>query len=205
MRLTLLNKNVVPPGGFRAKCPHCSMWINAPTYNDMALFVTDHNRANSHLNWDWETALCEMLPEGCRFEDGSIAIGHDCRMDAGNLLAGMQAVSSVVWSMAMGRDVFVDQPEAERRAAICEACPKNVTVTGCGTCGSMTMAKDLIGKLKGNRMTTHDPKLAGCCCCLCDTKTIVWFKDEFLLKGMTEAQRTCYPEPCWKLALTVPE
>ena len=180
------------------------MWIKAPTYPDMGLFVDDHNRANLHPGWDWETQLCELVPGGnCRFEDGSISLkGYDCRMNGGTLLAGMQAIGTVVLNMAIGRDVFVDQSEAERRAAICAGCPKNVTVEGCGSCSSMTVAKELIQKLKGNRTTSKDDVLEGCCCCGCSTKTIVWFKDSYILKGMTEAQRACYPPHCWKLGLT---
>jgi hypothetical protein len=179
------------------------MWIKAPSYNDMGLFVTEHNQANGHEPWDWETQLCELLPGGsCAFEDGSVAQGHDCRMNADGLRAGMEAVSSVIWSMAMGRDVFVDQGEAEHRAAICAGCPKNVTVEGCGSCSAMTLAKAMIGKLKGNRATSRDVNLLGCCCCGCDIGTIVWFKGAYLNKGFTESQRAISPSHCWKLALT---
>lgn len=205
MRQTLLNKSLVPPGGYRARCPHCSMWIIAPTYPDMELFVAEHNKANLHLNWDWETQLCESLPSGCRFEDGSISVGHDCRMDTAGLLAGMQAVSSMVFDMALGRDVFVDQTEADRRAAICAGCPKNVNVEGCYSCGSMTAAKALIAKLTGPRVTSFDSQLDGCCVCLCSTKTIAWVRGEYLLKGFTAAQRQVTEQTaahCWKLTLT---
>lgn len=202
----IINRSLVPPGGFRAKCLHCSMWIKAPTYPDMGLFVADHNRANAHEPWDWETQLCELLPGGsCAFEDGSIAQGHDCRMNADGLRAGMEAMSSVIWSMAVGRDVFVDQGEAEHRAAICAGCPKNVTVEGCGSCSAMTVAKAMIGKLKGGRSTTRDGELLSCCVCLCDLSTIVHFKGGYLIKGFTDSQRKITEQlapHCWKLSLT---
>jgi len=206
MRQVLLNQNLVPPGGFRAKCPHCSMWINAPTYNDMVAFVADHNKANLHLNWDWETQLCESVPAGsCRFEDGSIPIGHDCRIDASALVHGMSSIASMVFDAAMGQDVYVDQAEAERRAAICAACPKNVAATGCATCGAMSTARALISKLTGPRVTSRDSALENCCVCLCSCKTIVWVKGQYLLRGFTGAQRLATEQTapnCWKLGLT---
>lgn len=213
MKQHLLQTTVLPPGGFRAKCPHCGYLIAAPTYPDWVEWIEKHNKANGHPEWDYVTQLCENLPAGhCMMEDGSPGIGIQCQMGARDLLAGAKAVTAFVAQAALEatgiasmlgmKSVFVDQAEAERRAAICSRCPKNVSVEGCGGCATMSEAREILTRLKGDRSTSSDIHLRGCCVCGCSIPTIVHIRLDILAKGFTDDQRkfteTTTPW-CWKL------
>ena len=54
---------------------------------------------------------------------------------------------------------FVDQDEAERRAAICSTCPKNQSVAGCWGCGGIVKS---VTKYLGNKHTSRDKTLESC-------------------------------------------
>lgn len=203
MKQTINHKGVVPPGGWKAKCPHCAYWIIAPTYNDWVGWIEKHNMANGHPAWDYETQLCQSLPPGeCRAEDGSVIASLQCEMDSKALLAGAVAVGSLLVEYALGREVFVDQEEAERRARICTLCPRNVPVSGCTGCGTMQDAKAKLSAITGDRKTSADPYLRGCCICGCNTSTIVWIRKDILERGFTAEQRALTEQVashCWKL------
>lgn len=204
MRQIVLQKAVVPPGGWRAKCPHCSYWIIAPTYPDWVEWIAKHNKANGHDFWDYETQLCQSMPPGvCSMENGAPGVGVQCEIGARELLAGGMAIASLLAEHAIGREVFVDQGEAERRAAICSRCSKNVHLSGCSGCGAMQAAKGALSHIKGDRKTSTDPWLFGCCACMCDLQTIVHIRHDILRRGVT-AQQDAFLEQaaphCWKRA-----
>lgn len=202
MKQKLLHTNVVPPGGWRAKCPHCAYWIIAPTYPDWIEWIAKHNKSNGHPEWDYETQLCEALPPGqCSAMNGGPGVSLQCEMDSRSLLAGAVAVGSLLVEYALGREVFVDQAEADRRARICALCPKNVPVSGCTGCGTMQDAKARLSAITGERKTSADPYLRGCCICGCNCATIVWIRKDILERGFTDSQRALTEQVaphCWK-------
>lgn len=211
MKQLILQRAVVPPGGWRVRCPHCSHRIWAQTYPDFVALINKHNAANQHDLWDWETQLCENMPPGiCQYENGAPGAGLQCEMDSKGLMAGALAVTGFVSkavleatgiSVALGiKSVFVDQAEAERRAAICTRCSKNVPVNGCGGCSTMQGALEMLGRVKGERKTSADASLQGCCICLCHLPTIVHIRKDLL--SLTPEQRDLTEKVaphCWKV------
>jgi hypothetical protein len=88
---------------------------------------------------------------------------------------------------------WVPQEEAERRAAICAACPENQHIAGCSGC------RNLVGKLTGllgGRKTEHDSKLQGCRVCGCSNVAQVHIPLAALSKGIKDDME--FPEHCWK-------
>ncbi len=89
---------------------------------------------------------------------------------------------------------LVSVEEAERRAAICVACPKNVQLKGvCGVCaGLMTWSVKLAGGLK----TSHDENLFACGVCGCANRLSVFAPIEILKDDRFEPD--AFPVVCWK-------
>lgn len=204
MRQHLIVKNVVPPGGFRLKCPHCQLPKDFPTWNDMTAWVEKHNASNGHPEWDYETQLCEKLPPGsCMYDNGLAGVGVDCRVTVSDLEASMQAIRNITklgWDFATGEDVFVSQEEAERRADICTRCQMNVSAEGCQGCKAFANASEIIGKIVGTKKLSSDQVLQQCCICKCSIKTIAWIRNENLkLTPLQEEQTKVVAPHCWKL------
>lgn len=99
-----------------------------------------------------------------------------------------------------GEPVFVDQKEADRRAAICARCPHNITPASKTwaqqwTDGGMLAAVE-------NRKTAHHDQLAVCDVCSCELRASVWWLPDILItsmKGMRFSQK--FPAFCWKAKL----
>lgn len=90
---------------------------------------------------------------------------------------------------------LVGQEEADRRAAICAACPMNkdrVTefCVSCATRGLVSAANQFLT----SKHTPSDPALNHCGVCQCDLKMKVWCPKE----PMDEPEyRSQWPEHCW--------
>ncbi|MAE87949.1 MAG: hypothetical protein CMB80_34760 [Flammeovirgaceae bacterium] len=85
----------------------------------------------------------------------------------------------------------VDQEEADRRAAICAQCPKNVKIEGCTGCFRLLQkVKDAIGESK----TSSDHLLKGCEVCACSLQAKVWLPKEV---GHVNGKEQEWPDHCW--------
>ena len=94
--------------------------------------------------------------------------------------------------MATGSN-FVPQEEAERRAAICRACPERGDIEGCTPCSKLL---ETVTRLLGNRATKYDGELKGCGVCSCSNQVQVHIPLEVLHKGVTPDMQ--FPPHCWK-------
>lgn len=92
----------------------------------------------------------------------------------------------------------VDQDEANRRAAICAACPANVTPGNCLSCANSGKAAAIVGVFVGERKTPYDATLQACQFCGCFNKVQVWFPLTDLQYGMSQEIRDQLPSGCWK-------
>lgn len=88
------------------------------------------------------------------------------------------------------------QEEAERRAAICAACPQNVEVEGCWGCGGV---RRLLEAAIGRRRTSRDDSLRGCAVCGCQNQAQVHYPAAALIAG--GGAELDWPAQCWKGAL----
>lgn len=198
-----LNKQLTPPGHWRARCPHCGFWLKHYEWRAFEAQVRQHNASNGHEEWDYETAACEQLPPGsCLYADGRQPAPFDGEMTVEAIGHAAHALIHLVGAAMFG-DPLVDQGEAERRAAICARCPMNVPVRACLSCRGFENVKELIHRVTGGRTTSVDADLYNCRVCTCSLKTIVWIKPEILAKGFTDSQRERSPSNCWKLPVAV--
>jgi hypothetical protein len=125
-------------------------------------------------------------------------------MDLGVAAAGTLAVAELTARYALGMEHLVEPEEAERRAAICSGCQWNISMAGCQTCGAGDVVRAAVSKIVGERVTSADQYLGGCCGCLCSLKSIVWVKGSILKKGFTDELREKterLQKHCWKLDL----
>jgi hypothetical protein len=93
----------------------------------------------------------------------------------------------------MPKREWVAEEEAERRAAICAACPQNIEVTGCTGCHNIV---NTITGFLGNRATGYDDQLKGCRVCGCSNRAQVHVPLDVLHKGVTPEIE--FPTECWK-------
>jgi hypothetical protein len=160
----------------------------------MELAVREHRIANGYpLPPGWqeelESEICKNYgPETCRYVDEtpktqprSIHIS-----DVKNFLR-------VVGTWMSGGGGFVPQQEAERRAAICAACPKNQEIEGCTACSNLVAT---VTSVLGDRGTKFDGQLKGCAVCSCSNAAQAHIPLEVLHKGVTAEME--FPSHCWK-------
>lgn len=87
----------------------------------------------------------------------------------------------------------VPQEEAERRAAICAACPKNIHADWCSGCFLTSLTASAVGMVSGWK-TSQDDKLQSCQVCGCRLSLKVHTPLEAMryreLDGL-------WPEHCW--------
>jgi hypothetical protein len=193
--LTIVDKQLIPPGEFRYQQPETGFKIQTRSWSQMLQQVHSHRVGNL----------------GCDIEAGWQArLEHDYCLQ--NSLDGTQWCSdekyyapdesrplhwsdiqrflfSMIQWVAGGRKL-VEQDEAERRAAICATCPKNVDLhVACPSCVKLDA---LIAETKGDRATSLDASLRNCEVCRCFLPTLVFYPEEAISKkGLT------YPPNCW--------
>jgi hypothetical protein len=195
--LTIVDKQLIPPGEFRYQQPETGFKVQTRSWSQMLQQVHSHRVANF----------------GCDIQEGWQArLEHDYCLQ--NNLDGTQWCSdekyyapdesrplhwsdiqrflfSMIQWVAGGRKL-VEQDEAERRAAICATCPKNVDLhVACPSCVKLDA---LIAETKGDRATSLDASLRNCEVCRCHNSTAVFFPLESMSnKGLN------FPDHCWKL------
>lgn len=101
--------------------------------------------------------------------------------------------------MPRGGFELVPKAEAETRADICAACPKQQAGWrgGCGGCSSTTL--QLLQGLKKMRSTPRDGNLGACSVAGWENSTAVWQPLDAL--EITEEQRAAMPDFCWRKAV----
>lgn len=198
MRYTGPN-NVTPPDGFRYTFPD-GVTIRQSCRGDWYNAIRRHAEMNGYeLAENWkdlaDDQFCLLMPPGwCSFDDGSDVLSHiNTRLEMGDLFRGME----VLLRIAASPDPLVDQETAERRGAICAACPVNITVPGCIPCMKIP---DMVAKIVGAKTTQSDPYLRTCGICKCMNAAAIWVKPEILAHGVTPGQMDQYARlgHCWK-------
>lgn len=184
---------VMPPGGWRYIQPETKFEFSASTLRAVVRSVAEHRRSN-HLpagdpEADIQNFVCASLPKGsgnCVHElDGEdYALKTHFTME--DVKRFIQAAISAIGSRGL-----VEQPEAERRAAVCAACPLNTTVGGCWRCKGLA---DWLFRLIGARNTAHAGRLNQCGVCGCSIKAKIWLPLD-VAQGVSEGYK--FPSWCW--------
>jgi hypothetical protein len=97
-----------------------------------------------------------------------------------------------------GREVFVPQEEAEKRAEICAGCEFNMNIAGsCGACADR-LARALT--IIGSRRTRLDDKLGACALCSCALRVAVHIPLEAQHAGLSQELKEDFRrvDYCWK-------
>lgn len=192
-------KNLVPPNYLRFVVHDGTPIIAADEktwyykirkhYSDNGYLLPEDYKQKAQDQW------CRTAPPGfCQYENGTGYTGANVNITLNDLLNGM----NVLVAIAKEPDPLVDQSEADRRAAICAACPANVFVPGCAPCVGIS---NLVVGIKGKKTTRADAFLKTCGLCKCSNEAQVWVKHEILMKGtdgatLMEMKRV--NEECWK-------
>lgn len=191
----LKTKDTVPPGGFIYRQPETGHLMKGTTFRELLAKVATHRNNNriettSRLSDEIEQAICARLsPEDqhAHCKDGLPSRKTISWREVDRFLGTMAA-----W--AQGGLKLVSQEEAERRAAICEKCPLNIGLHGCGMCRmALNEAREKILK----RGTSHDSSLKACGVCGCDNKLQVHVPLNVLKSRQQEG--LSYPDFCWKI------
>lgn len=198
--LRLHDKSLIPPGGWRytqTMAEGKTIQVTAHSWNQLISRI-EMLRAGNGLDlspgWDHriEAEICEQLslgPQRCTYEAPPVYAPK--RLTLHDVIIFLAVVKS--W-LKTGRE-WVTQEEADRRAAICAACPNNVVIEGCTSCSRLV---EKITEVIGNRTTKYDQMLNGCQVCGCSTKVMPHLPIPVLARGVNESHD--YPSHCWKRA-----
>jgi hypothetical protein len=203
--LKLNSTSLVPPGGWKLVHPRSGATLVGGSYGDLVRNIRLHDRGNgwpTMTEQEIQHTVCSALTDNsgnCALytpgEDPASAPAGRRRVtidDAIRFAKVMQA------GMLRKRDAaFVPQEEAERRAAICAVCPKNVTVLGCTACRNIV---GWVSEVVGHKHTTYDGKLDGCEVCGCLLKVAVHVDLGIQVQGISEEMNQEFPDWCWKKA-----
>jgi len=183
---------VSPPGGWRYIQPETGFEFTASTLREVVKRVTAHREANGLAigdpSADIQDFVCAQLPLGSEdcihVIEGDYAVKTKFTMD--DVKRFIQAAVA-----ALGSRGLVDQPEAERRAAICASCPLNTNVKGCWRCRGLA---EWLFKLIGARTTAHGSRLNQCGVCGCAIKAKIWLP---LDVAQQVSEGYTFPSWCW--------
>jgi hypothetical protein len=196
MRKRFSNKSMTPPGGFTYIDKKTGVRFNHIVWAEIMNRIRLFKIANGHpLPPGWEAEVESEMCEGYeppvwRFVEDTPQSAEPRRsIGVGDVLNFLK----VLWSWTKDSQEFVPQEEAERRAAICRACPYNVPIDNCTVCAGLSQK---VAKLLGNRATGHDGHLKACGVCGCSNAAQVHFPLEVLQRGITSGM--VFPPHCWK-------
>ncbi len=184
---------VMPPGGWRYIQPETGFEFKASTLRVVIQKVAEHRRANGlpagDPSADIQDFVCAQLPigsENCIHE----LEGEDYALKTHFTMEDVKRFIQAAIS-ALGSRGLVEQPEAERRAALCASCPLNTTVGGCWRCKGLA---DWLFRLIGARNTAHAGRLNQCGVCGCSIKAKIWLPLD-VAQGVSEGYK--FPSWCW--------
>jgi hypothetical protein len=211
MRLTLRDRNSVPPGGeFFLFDPDTKVRISEQSWNGLMVAWTMHRMAN-HLSMPIDSdglmddLVCQELvkkgfPERCVFGQADfVPVKKTIRQTLEDLRRGTRTI----W-LAMKSDT-VPHEEAERRATICVSCPANMFAASCAPCQWREL-QDFIRTLIGNNLsTTRDPELKSCYYCGCFNAAQVHVPVDVLQKFLPAEIDEQLPDFCWKKSTNNPK
>lgn len=158
------------------------------SFNNLCYQVKEHRVENGgDLSLGWQNRLGNALCENFKLSQCSEFEGPDRKLSVSDMKTFFETMAK--WSGI--KFATVDQDEADRRAAICSTCPKNVEIHGCSGCFRL-LSK--IQSLIGNKRTKEDHMLQGCEVCACSLRAKVWLPIEAMAGTRQDDQ---FPDHCW--------
>lgn len=186
-----------PPGGWRYTVPATGVVLTAAFFSDLWPQVVRHHAANGFPapeREEIEDAACrETRPPGSR-----------CGRRKPKPVAGELPVLTLnmaerflktVWETLKARD-FVSREEAERRAAICKACPLITGgIGGCRGCFTLVRAAEKLIDMNPVKFA-EEQDACGACGCFLPAKILLSNKTLDKAEGSTKPR---YAAGCWRL------
>jgi hypothetical protein len=186
---------VGPKSGWFYPVPETQTVLVAPSFGTLAKNVAAHLKSNgvptpAKLGSVIEDWWCANVDDtDCEEDDGRHA-----RAIAVDTAARRFLDFCANW-IAQGGGL-VEQAEANRRAAICAACPLNQRLKACGNCFWRNLLKGTFALLS-RRSTPQDEKLLQCGACSCELRLKVHFPKEAMQDPDVEWATGCWmlPDP----------
>ena len=220
----LKNRNNLPPGGYVFYQPETG-WSPNPwvSFDDQVKAIVEHRQANPRFNLstnssevaqqldDYTTLRLEKIPGGNNWlvpnasapppESFQRHLPHRPAVGAAGVADYAKDVVAGIglWTEWFGSKP-VDKKTAEKRAAICVDCPKNVRGNWMQKFSEAagTELLSIMGSMKKQKMQTkHDDSLGVCGVCNCPMKAKVWSPMDLIQKHMRDEHRPELWEKCW--------
>lgn len=195
-KYVLRRRDQIPGRDWRAYIEQTGATLVAPSRSALIPKISAHLRANNlppmvnpeddadnyicaAMGSDQRARRCKIVPEGPVPERVS---------------SGISDMLAFVDFVRVNGFTFVSQEEAERRAAICSACPYLAPVGGCGACDMARRLLENTTALIGGKTTSFDAQLGkkACAVCGCSSKVKVHLN---IKSGYRSAE---YPQWCWQ-------
>jgi hypothetical protein len=187
-----LVNGLIPPGGYHYY--EGDVKLIGSSEKDIISIIQQYRAANNlpqgDPTADYLSYVCGRYPQNCHakvyyHETSPVPASRrdelfeDVRNWATNLLASQKPIS------------LVSDEEAERRAKICQACPKNFTWKT-KTCAPCVQAADSVcTTIRQAKDTYTSARIGGCLACRHDNRTAV-FLDTNLLNSVESIPSTCW-------------
>lgn len=157
-------------------------------------------RANldpGNIEADIDAYYCAKWPAFCA--EAQTGLGKSPKQQSQDMLNRVSRwASSAAHRMPRGGYPLVILSEAEHRAAICAACPKNGGWrSGCGGCDGTTL--QIVQSLKQLKKTTKDGNLSACQIGGWENSAAAWMPADAL--PVSDADRAALPAQCWRKQL----
>ena len=191
-------QSIIPPEGhhYVDTTTGTAVRIEGHSYEDVAEKVLRHRLQNrvppGNALQDVYNYVCSTWPHFCTQDEAS-------PRKSANLPEHISR-RTATWTGAFARTTGVDrgvsQQEAERRAAICAACPKNVRYelgVSCQSCVATTNQLSFV--YRHGRSTSQDVALQACDVTSQHNRTAVWSTQ---LPALSETESNQLPENCWR-------
>lgn len=189
MSLHFLIRNETPNGGYRYQHGISGMKFQALTLDQMYSNIRGHLKANGYPDIDIEDEICKHmgLTEPWCGEPPPPPAGQKPVIGLQDLLRGLNSIGRMVFD---GGIKFVDQAEADRRAAICAGCEFNVEHAACVGCSGFSAA---VEHFAGGFHAAGEEKLKACAVCKCYLAARVLVENsQASVAGLT------FPAWCWQ-------
>ena len=203
----VLDRSTTPPGGWYYVQPESGREFKHYSRDAFYKDIQSHRLANGYrLEPSWkeeiEDGICKAHPEWgrevcCRVQ----VLGGRKPISFAAMQAFLNVIVGWLKGIAAGKDPFVSQEEANRRAAICAGCEYNANLGfSCGSCADFVFR--MVGRVfhQNPRSTKFDSQLGGCSVCSCALKVAVHVPLEAQQAGLSEKLREEFRDVpwCWK-------
>lgn len=206
----VLNESESPPGGWKWRHPRTGRITARDSFPEILEGVErtllnlgeDPSHASHQIH---QATAASLIRQG---REDLLQVVKEVPRESGQYLSGAKAAFLKWWKespifglisgkASRGESVFVDQPEGNRRAAICAKCPHNVIPAGKGWLQNWTDGQ-MLKSVEGRQTESHE-RLGVCDLCSCELRAAVWWQPDIIAattRGAKFARNL--PDHCWK-------